>query len=137
MDIVMHGYWKKSSTRAKPQMHAQSTMTLANGSKISSPEAHPLPLLWKIKELANNGRHNNNMPLEDINGTNTVTEYQQRTRWKEHFDELLKTHNINSLLTVSPFSRWSKYASFGVSYRTLDYDKIPQANQAKVNDSRF
>lgn len=46
-------------------------------------------LYQKIKELANGGRYNNNMPIEDSNGNIIVTADQQRSRWRQYFEELL------------------------------------------------
>lgn len=60
-------------------------------------QKHDMRTLYrKTKELANSGRRNNTIPVEDRNGNGITNIDRQRARWREHFDELLNTQDNTS-----------------------------------------
>lgn len=76
----------KRATRHDRRTH---TNKLADEAEEAAQKHDMRTLYRKVRELAGGGKNNNNMLLEDKDGRNIVSIDDQRSRWREYFDELL------------------------------------------------
>ncbi|KAF2897057.1 hypothetical protein ILUMI_09117 [Ignelater luminosus] len=86
----------------------------------------------KIRQLAGNQRNTNDLPLKDKNRINIYTVNKQVERWREYFEEILNTENVDP--------QRSRFSRAPHKYRSLNKYRSPnkyRSSRKKRDNQRF